>query len=252
MAYRVDWVVVVIKVLIGALWLGAMTLLSQSAAAADCHTHAGGDQVNGGIAISTAQCGEPQTTVTSDDGDDPIRDSDLDAICVSTAITMGVNPFEFCQEPSQAGAIEISPAFVAQALRFIPLPPTELRIQPPNGRTLVNLDTNFFTETREFDRTVTLLGQRVDLHIVPSRFGWHFGDGESLATSEPGAPYPRLDVTHRYLEKGRVAPSVDTTYTARFRVNGGPWRAVPGSVTIAGPAVDLAVLTATPTLVGYN
>ena len=125
-------------------------------------------------------------------------------------------------------------------------------MQPPNGRTLVNFDTNFYTDTRAFDRTVTLLGQRVDLHIVPSQFGWRFGDGESLATDEPGAPYPDLDVTHRYLKKGQVAPSVDTTYTATFRVNGGPWRDVPGSVTIAGAPVDLQVLTATPTLVGYD
>ena len=49
-----------------------------------------------------------------------------------------------------------------------------------------------------------------------------------------------------------MSPSVDTTYTAAFRVNGGPWRDVPGSVTIAGPPVDLQVLTATPTLVGYD
>ena len=59
-------------------------------------------------------------------------------------------------------------------------------------------------------------------------------------------------MTHSYLTKGRVAPSVDTTYTAQFRVNGGPWRDVPGSVTIAGAPVDLQVLTATPTLVGYD
>ncbi len=45
---------------------------------------------------------------------------------------------------------------------------------------------------------------------------------------------------------------MDTTYTATFRVNGGPWRDVPGSVTVAGAPVDLQVLTATPTLVGYD
>ncbi len=76
--------------------------------------------------------------------------------------------------------------------------------------------------------TLTLLGQRVDLHIVPSEFGWQFGDGESLVTSEPGAPYPDLEVTHRYLKKGKVAPSVDTTYTATYQVNGGPWVDVAG------------------------
>ncbi len=87
---------------------------------------------------------------------------------------------------------------------------------------------------------------------MPSRFGWRFGDGESLVTDRPGAPYPDLEVTHRYLEKGRVAPSVDTTYTATYTVNGGPSAAVNGEVTVPGPPVDLQVLTATPTLVGYD
>jgi hypothetical protein len=126
-----------------------------------------------------------------------------------------------------------------------------LQVQPTNGRTLVNFDTNFYTEIAPLDTAVTLLGQQVALHIVPSQFGWRFGDGGVLTTAEPGAPYPELEVTHSYLTKGRVAPSVDTTYTATFSVNGGPWQDVPGSVTVAGAPVDLEVLTATPTLVGY-
>jgi hypothetical protein len=141
---------------------------------------------------------------------------------------------------------------VAAALARMALPAATLKVQPANGRTLVNFDTNFYTEIQPLDRTITLLGQQVDLHIVPSQFGWRFGDGEALNTEQPGAPYPHLDVTHSYLTKGAVAPSVDTTYTAQFRVNGGPWRGVPGSVTIAGAPVDLQVLTATPTLVGYG
>ncbi len=179
-------------------------------------------------------------------------DSDLDAICVQTAISSGRDPFAFCAEPEDPTSTEITPGMVAAALKVVPLPPSVLQVQPANGRTLVNFDTNFFTGTRAFDVTITLLSQRVDLHIVPSAFGWRFGDGESLVTSEPGAPYPDLDVTHRYLEKGKVAPSVDTTYTAEFRVDGGAWEDVPGSVTIAGAPVDLEVLTATPTLVGYD
>jgi hypothetical protein len=140
---------------------------------------------------------------------------------------------------------------VAAALARIPLPAAALEVQPANGRTLVNFDTNFYTELQPLDRTITLLGQQVELHIVPSQFGWRFGDGGSATTDRPGAPYPHLDVTHSYLKKGRVAPSVDTTYTATYRVNGGAWQDVPGSVTIAGAPVDLEVLTATPTLVGY-
>jgi hypothetical protein len=194
---------------------------------------------------------DPETVEVNTSVHQP-TDFDLDPICVSTAITNGVDPFEFCDLQTDAASNEITPAFVAAALKRVALPASSLQVQPPNGRTLVNFDTNFYTDTRAFDRTVVLLGQNVDLHIVPSGFGWRFGDGASLATDLPGAPYPDLEVTHRYLDKGRVAPSVDTTYTATFRVNGGPWRDVPGSVTIPGAPVDLQVLTATPTLVGYD
>ena len=125
---------------------------------------------------------------------------------------------------------------VAAAMARVPLPPSQIDVQPANGRTLVNFDTNFFTGTRAFDVPLNLLGQRVDLHIVPSEFDWQFGDGESLVTEEPGAPYPDLDVTHRYLKKGQVAARVDTTWTATYQVNGGPSIKVKGQVTIPGAA----------------
>ena len=75
---------------------------------------------------------------------------------------------------------------VAAALKFVPLPPASLQVQPPNGRTLVNFDTNFFTDTRPFDRTVTLLGQRVDLHIVPTRSAGGSGTASRWRRPNPG------------------------------------------------------------------
>lgn len=156
------------------------------------------------------------------------------------------------QEAVPAAPVVITDLMALRALRTVPLPPSILTVQPPNGRTLVNFETNFFTEAEPFDRTVRILGQRVDLRIWPSAFTWHFGDGSSSTTSEPGAPYPDLEVTHSYLRKGRVSPRVDTTYSADFRVNGGPWRPVNGTVTMAGGPVGLEVVTARPTLVGYR
>ncbi|GAB3197247.1 hypothetical protein GCM10027062_08570 [Nocardioides hungaricus] len=152
--------------------------------------------------------------------------------------------------PDEAAEPEVTPGMVAAAFRRIPLPASELDVQPPGGRTLVNFDTNFYTEGGEFTRTVTLLGRRVELRIWPSRFGWRFGDGRSTWTTTPGAKYPDLEITHRYLEKGRVAPSVDTTYAAQFRVGTGPWRDVVGTVTIPGTPESLRVVTARPVLVG--
>lgn len=123
-------------------------------------------------------------------------------------------------------------------------------IQPPNGRTLVNFETNFYTEQGEFTRTVALLGRQVELRIWPASFGWEFGDGASDQTTSPGAAYPELEITHEYLRKGRVTPSVDTTYAAQFRVGGGPWRDVAGTVTIPGSPQPLRVVEARPVLVG--
>ena len=53
----------------------------------------------------------------------------------------------------------VTPGLVARAFRTIDLPASELGVQPPDGRTLVNFDTNFYTEQPGFNRTVRLLGQ---------------------------------------------------------------------------------------------
>lgn len=133
------------------------------------------------------------------------------------------------------------------------LPASVLEIQPPGGRTLVNFETNFFTRSDQtLNRTVRLLGQRVDLRIEAHSYTWHFGDGETITTSKPGAPYPRLQITHNYLQTGRYGPALDTTWVADYRVNGGAWRPVPGSVTIEGAAAQLRAIEARPTLVGYG
>jgi hypothetical protein len=148
-----------------------------------------------------------------------------------------------------------TPSNKFRSLRFqgiADLPASQIQVQPPNGRTLVNFDTNFYTKQPAFDRTVTLLGRRVDLRIWPGQFRWVFGDGSEVPSASPGAPYPDLLITHKYLHRGGVNPRVDTTYSARFRVDGGAWHDVDGTVTIAGAPVALRVITATPVLVGSD
>lgn len=143
-------------------------------------------------------------------------------------------------------------SIVRTAFARLNLPAAKLVIQPPDGLTLVNFDTNFYTtSTRPISRTVTLLGQQVTLEATPAEFHWTFGDGQSLTTSEPGAPYPDLTITHSYLRTGTYQPSLDTVFTGRFRVGGGPWRQIPGTVTINGTGQALRAIEAQPKLVGY-
>ncbi len=80
---------------------------------------------------------------------------------------------------------------------------------------------------------------------------WHHGDGATTTTSSPGAPYPATDITYRYARADTtVRPRVDVTYTARFRVNGGEWRDIDETVTIAGTEGSLRIAEAHATLSG--
>ncbi len=157
-----------------------------------------------------------------------------------------------CLTPADvAGLDTITPAMVRREMQRLDWPQAELEVQPPDGQTLINFETNFFTDNaRPTTQTVTLLGQRVTIEATPSEYTWKFGDGAARTTSSPGAAYPGLDVTHDYADPGRVSPSVDTTYTGRYRINGDAWQQVPGSLTVPGDPVALRVRSASPHLVG--
>lgn len=155
-----------------------------------------------------------------------------------------------CPEDAAPAPTGPTIADIRAAFRAIPMQPSVLQIQPPGGQTLVNFRTNFFTVNEPFERSVPLLGAQVDFRIRAATFTWHFGDGTTRSTSKPGAPYPKLDITHSYGRKGQVAARVDTTYTADYRVNGGPWAPVNDTVTIPGAPVELTIREARPVLVG--
>src|SRR5690606_30806224 len=85
--------------------------------------------------------------------------------CLGMAGVLGVTESQYCDEQAQQTPRVTAP-LVARALRRLDIPASILRVQPGNGRTLVNFDTNFFTDGDGLTRTVRLLGQRVDLRIT--------------------------------------------------------------------------------------
>ena len=151
---------------------------------------------------------------------------------------------------------QVTQAAVLRAFQRIPVPASEVVIQPPGGETLVNLDTIFSTQAEGFTRTIGLLGHRVDLDITPAEFRWVNGDGTVQVTDWAGKPWAKGTplgefITHRYDDADKsVQPRVDTTWTAQYRVDGGAWQDVGGTVTISGDPFDLAVLSAEPHLAG--
>ncbi|MFD1827549.1 hypothetical protein [Mumia zhuanghuii] len=155
----------------------------------------------------------------------------------------------FGNTPQVDALPEVTRGDVLREVRRLPLPKAQIAIQP-SDRTLVNLDTVFSTTAPQFDRTVTILEQRVHITAKPTRYAWHFGDGASKTTTTPGRPYPAMDVTHQYTKADRThRPRVDVTFSISYSVDGGPTQSLEQTVTTAGPAATLVTREATPVLV---
>jgi hypothetical protein len=155
-------------------------------------------------------------------------------------------------DPPSPATPQVTPALVARAFQRIPLPALRAITQPAE-KTLINFDTIFYVDAQPLHRTLTLLGQRVELEITPSTFRWVHGDGTTTETHTAGAPYPAKDVVHRYQQAHvTVSQHVEVVWSARWSLNGGPYQDVDGTVTTVGPATPLRIAEATPALSGYG
>jgi hypothetical protein len=152
----------------------------------------------------------------------------------------------------------VTPAMVLTAFEEVPLPESEILIQPTEGETIVNNPTNLATNAEAFDETVSFFGGRITvvLHITPSTFTWHHGDGTTQTTDRPGRLVKQFTtdttglIVHAYTQKATDMPvSVDTTWTATWTLNGTDMGEVPGTVTIGGDSTPLDALEAPPVLV---
>ncbi|MFC7025109.1 PKD domain-containing protein [Promicromonospora thailandica] len=143
------------------------------------------------------------------------------------------------------------PAAAARAFQEMQIEPSRLSVQPPDGWTLVNVDTIAYTEAEHRTVSTELFGIPVDIRAVPSSYSWDFGDQSApLRTSDPGAPYPAHSISHAYTKAGSATISLTTTWHGQFRVAGDPtWRDVPGEATTASSSGSLDILEARARLV---
>lgn len=161
--------------------------------------------------------------------------------CVTTAELAEI-------EAEQGGGPSLIQLIISE-WQSIQIPAATIAINPPDGRTLVNFDTIFYTTTGEQDFPVTLLGRSVVIYAIPVDYTWHHGDGTSQVTTSPGAPYPDKDVIHLYEQTGTVTPRVDVRYRAEFTVDGSERQPIPGFATVTGTSEELTILEARARLV---
>lgn len=136
-------------------------------------------------------------------------------------------------EPSRC----ITPADLAQAaareFARLPIQPSPVHVQPPDGWTLINVDTITYTDDQPQTFDAELLGVPVTLRAVPAEFTWDYDDDTpALITSDAGAAYPHHTVAHTYTRPGTAAITLTTTWHGEFQITGTPtWTPVPGEAT---------------------
>ena len=117
--------------------------------------------------------------------------------------------------------------------------------QPPGGLVVVSKDLIVYTDPSSRTLSTTVGGVPVEVVVTPVSYTWEWGDGTSTTTTDPGAPYPRQTVVHRYRQRLKgVVVTLTTTWSATFSVAGGPPQPVSGTVstTETSPPFDLVRL----------
>lgn len=156
---------------------------------------------------------------------------------------------------------EITPGLVAEALEEVTIPSAGVLVQPPGGRTLVNLKTIVSADAAPYEIDITVLDQPVHVWLRPVSWTWDFGDGsDPLVRADNGRPWSSGVAAsqvsadrfafHEYAEADdAVTVRLTVTWEADFRAPGRQPQPVPGSLGVASPGIELDVLEAAPQLV---
>jgi|SRR5690625_1420368 len=160
---------------------------------------------------------------------------------------------EDSEEPTIIDVVGAAEAQIERDIARLGVAPARINHQPPGGEVLVNIDTVFYTEADVQYLSTLVLGHSVLIEVTPAWFEWDFGDGEGLGTADPGAPYPAHTVAHQYSAAGDNFVSLETTWNARFRVEGvSTWIPVRGQPVTTDEVGPIRSVTKTNRLVALD
>lgn len=138
------------------------------------------------------------------------------------------------------------PGAVEEAFATLPIAGGSVEFEPDLlGFGYRGRHTHMFADVETQTLNETLLGIPVEIRVNPQSFLWNYGDGVRRLTYDPGQPLPdswqgetvvktnqETPTSHVYTETGRFPVSLTTTFVGQYRVGGGPWIVIPGSVNI--------------------
>ncbi|MEJ5946582.1 PKD domain-containing protein [Pseudokineococcus basanitobsidens] len=147
--------------------------------------------------------------------------------CLTPA--QAVDPEAVAAEPEPV----VLPVMTQADFQRLPLPAGASTVQPTGGEVLLNTPTNTYAEAEPVELQTELVGFPVTVRATPVAYTWDYGDGTVVGpTSDPGAPWPDLRVTHAYETPGRYAITLTTHYEGEYSVQGEPFLPIPGQAQV--------------------
>ncbi|MDT4934122.1 MAG: hypothetical protein QOK11_2014, partial [Pseudonocardiales bacterium] len=183
----------------------------------------------------------------------------------TTTVTIRQNPDgTWTQTAYNCAAHSRTPQLTAQLLRQqiqkrVPHP--GIGVAPPGGITLVHIQTLLWLNTPPTQPlgTATLLGHHLTLRVHVHHVDWDFGDHTTDTTPGPQRRYDPTDPCHTptcphywghtYTHTGTTTLHAHTTWTGQYRLDGGPWQTIPGTVTGPDTTTTLTIRQARGILV---
>jgi hypothetical protein len=162
----------------------------------------------------------------------------------------GIRP----DQPGDPGGV-VDPITLSDIEAFRPTPPVQF--MQPDGWMVVGLPTNFYAATSAHVVGGELLGLSADVRFTPITYRWRYGDGSTAVLGTRGATWQALGLrefdatatSHIYRASGTYVIDLDVDYTAEYRILGGTWLRIPGTLQLpanrliatAGSAVTVLV-----------
>lgn len=100
--------------------------------------------------------------------------------------------------------------------------------------TLINYNTNFWTNPNPQEFTTEINGTPVQARATPISYIFNYGDGTTLYRTTPGYQLGEdvwdqpTDTSHQYQETGDYQFTLTTHYRGEYSVDGGPWQVMTG------------------------
>lgn len=172
--------------------------------------------------------------------------------CVATNI-------ELCNEQRlevPGGGTAPGPAVTTGEVAHL-VPSVSVQGMEPRGFMVVGLPTNFYADAQPSIVSTTLLGTPAEVRFTPASFRWDNGDGSTTTSATGGATWAALglaefsetETSHVFDRAGEYTISLTIIYSAEYRIGGGAWQQLAGTVPSTSPPLTASAKAAKTVLV---